>query len=72
MSCCKNQNKICPSENNPAFVNGCYDALIEWFANNILIVGLVAFIILIIQIFGTLLACLLARSIKKGYQLVTH
>jgi hypothetical protein len=72
MSCCKNQNKTCPSETNPAFVNGCYEALIEWFANNISIVGLVALIILIVQIFGTTLACLLARSIKKGYQLVTN
>lgn len=70
-SCCKNQYK-CPSEMNPAYVNGCYETLLNWTTNNLSVIAFVALVVSIIQIFGTTLSCLLARSIKKGYQLVTH
>jgi hypothetical protein len=68
-SCCENDIR-CPSEENPLFMVGCYEALTKWTANNLSIMASVALIVSILQIFGTTFSCLLAKSIKKGYEIV--
>jgi len=68
-SCCKIDLK-CPSEENPLFVDGCYEMLQKWTTSNLTIMATIALVISIFQIFGTTFSCLLAKSIKKGYEIV--
>lgn len=68
-SCCQNDLR-CPSNENPLFLKGCYEALTSWSTNNLSIMGTIALVFSIFQIFGTTFSCLLARSIKRGYEVV--
>ena len=68
-SCCKYDLR-CPSDENPLFAQGCYELLSKWVSDNLTIMSIVAFVISIFQIFGTTFSCLLAKSIKKGYEIV--
>lgn len=68
-SCCISDLR-CPNEENPLFVDGCYEILTKWTSNNLSIMTSVILIISILQIFGTTFSCLLAKNIKKGYDMV--
>ena len=68
-SCCKN-DLDCPSEENPLYASGCYESLAKWSSENFSLLGGILLIISVFQIFGTTFSCLLAKSIKQGYDIV--
>lgn len=68
-SCCLTDLR-CPNEENPLFADGCYETLTKWTSNNLSIMTSVILIISILQIFGTMFSCLLAKNIKRGYDIV--
>lgn len=68
-SCCLTDLR-CPNEENPLFADGCYEVLTKWTSNNLSIMTSVILIISILQIFGTTFSCLLAKNIKRGYDIV--
>jgi hypothetical protein len=57
-------NDACGSERNPAFAFGCYESLNSWTSHNMGVVAGVALAVCLLQIFGTMFSCLLARSIN--------
>lgn len=63
-SCCQ-ANLKCPHEQNPAYSTGCYDAIVTQLKTNLMYVWIVVLVLICIQIFSTLFACLLAKSIKN-------
>jgi hypothetical protein len=69
-SCCRSDLWPCPSEDNQPFADGCYQSLNKWTTKNLSILASVALVVAIFQIFGTTFSCLLAKSIKKGYDFV--
>lgn len=68
-SCCETDIG-CPSEENPLFMNGCNQVLTVWANENLSILATIALVISIFQIFGTTFSCLLAKSIKRGYEVI--
>ncbi len=57
----------CGSERNPAFAYGCYESLNSWSSHNMSVVAGIALAVCLLQIFGTMFSCLLARSINLKY-----
>ncbi|CAF0822935.1 unnamed protein product [Brachionus calyciflorus] len=68
-SCCKT-DLACPNDDNPMYGSGCYESLTKWTSSNMSILGGILLIISVFQIFGTTFSCLLAKSIKQGYDIV--
>ena len=68
-SCCP-RDMACPSDENPLFDRGCFQSLANWTSVNLSIIAAVALVISIVQVFGTTFSCLLARSIKRRYEMV--
>lgn len=72
-SCCKVENESC-KPNDPSksdiYTNGCVDGFVTFVKDNVIIIAGVGIGLAFVQIFGILLACCLARSIKKEYEVV--
>ncbi len=68
-SCCKVATR-CPTESNPAYTIGCYNSILTWLNSNLIIILPIVIGVCAVQLIGTLLSCLLSKSIKKGYELV--
>lgn len=52
------------------YTRGCLDEFVKWFNDNIYIIGGVGIGLAFVQIVGIVLACCLARTIRKEYDVV--
>jgi len=69
-SCCDGveQGKFCPS--TAIYTRGCVDALVEALDNSIYPLSGIGIAVAIAQLLGVLMACCLAREIRREYQIV--
>lgn len=76
-SCCfKNQTTILDCGHDQLtspthiYTNGCLQEFMDWVKDNIIIIGGVGIGLAFVQIVGIIIACCLARTIHKEYQVV--
>jgi CD63 antigen len=75
-SCCKENTEGCGAgmltnfDSDKMNSRGCVSGFEEWVQDNIIIVGGVGIGLAFVQLFGIMIACCLAKSIKKEYQVV--
>jgi len=70
-SCCKVEDEKCdPKITSQIYTDGCVNGFVTFVKENVIIIAGVGIGLAFIQIFGILLACCLARSIKKEYEVV--
>jgi len=74
-SCCIEQEKGCGAnameDTSKIYSNqGCLTGFVEWVLGNIFVVGGLGIGLAFVQVVGIILACCLARTIQKEYQVV--
>jgi len=70
-SCCIKENAACDtSKITDIHTDGCVKGFVNFVKDNVLIIAGVGIGLAFVQVFGILLACCLARSIKKEYEVV--
>lgn len=70
-SCCVKETDTCDTtDKGQIFQKGCVEGFVGFVKDNVLIIAGVGIGLAFVQVFGILLACCLARSIKKEYEVV--
>ncbi|KAI7794311.1 CD63 antigen [Triplophysa rosa] len=73
-SCCKNVTQNCGigaiHNDNKIYTHGCQPAIVNILKQNILWVAVAALVIAFVQIIGIVLACVLMRAIRSGYEVM--
>jgi CD63 antigen len=69
-SCCLKEIEGCAKDGDKTYTNGCLDVFVSWVKDNIFVIGGVGIGLAVVQVFGVMLACCLARSIRKEYEVV--
>ncbi|XP_067226680.1 CD63 antigen [Chanodichthys erythropterus] len=73
-SCCKNVSKGCGTgamgDASIIYTDGCQPALEKYIKDRILWVAVGALVIAFVQVTGIVLACILSRAIRSGYEVM--
>ncbi|XP_051961880.1 CD63 antigen-like [Xyrauchen texanus] len=73
-SCCKNETRTCGigaiHDHNKIYINGCQSTVENLLNQSMLWIAVGALVIAFIQITGIVLACILTRAIRSGYEVM--
>nr|AJF38198.1 cd63 [Locusta migratoria] len=69
-SCCSSGNHVNEVCGSPPFTNGCVESLENFITHRAVVLGGVGIGIAFVQLVGVILACCLAKSIRKEYETV--